>query len=171
MTRKAGEPKLDWRYLNRRLAGRQPPLFFAKRGHRGAGLIVAVGDNSGSIGDKQANVFGSEMSGIVKDLNPMQFIVLWCDAAITRTDIVDDPQDLHGLFADWKKTGVGGGGGTDFRPVFEWIEKEGSTPDMLVYFTDGQGTFPSQAPDYPVIWASIYDTKYPFGEVVNVEIK
>lgn len=172
MRRKAGAPRLDWRYHNRRLASRAPdPLYFAKKGHLGAGLIVVGADNSGSITPHVANVFGSEMLGIVKDLNPQQLIVMWCDAAITRVDIVDDPQDLNALFADWKTTGVGGGGGTSFVPVFQKIEEMGLQPDMLVYLTDMAGRFPSKEPPFPVIWGSTSkNDKAPFGEVVHVEI-
>lgn len=172
MTRKAATPRLDWRYNNRRLISRQPdPLYYAAVGHRGAGTIVVGADNSGSITAKIANIFGSEMVGIVRDLNPAQLIVMWCDAGITRVDIIDDPQDLTSLFADWKTTGIGGGGGTSFRPVFERIREMELQPDMLVYMTDGCGSFPSEEPPYPVVWgATIPTVKYPFGEVVHVEI-
>jgi hypothetical protein len=31
------------------------------------------------------------------------------------------------------------------------------------------GTFPSAAPNYPVIWGDIYgQVKYPFGDVVSI---
>jgi len=171
MQRKAGIPRLDWRYQNRRLAGREPPMFYAKKGHKGAGTIVVGGDNSGSIGQAQIDRFASEMTGIVADLNPERLVIIWCDAAVSRVDILDEPEDLVPLFADWKKAGVGGGGGTDFCPVFAKIEEMGLEPDMLVYFTDGEGSFPSVVPDYPVIWASIKETsRYPFGEVVDVKV-
>lgn len=171
MTRKAGTPKLDWRYRNRRLAGREPPQYFAKVGHKGAGTIVLGADNSGSIGNKEINVFAGEMSGIVAALNPERLIIYWCDAAITRTYVLDEPTDLVPLFAEWKSKGVGGGGGTDFNPVFEAVDKLNEPIDMLVYFTDGIGSFPAREPHYPVIWASIHKpSKYPFGEVVDVEI-
>jgi predicted metal-dependent peptidase len=171
MQRKAGQPRLDWRRHNRRLASREDPMYFATKGHIGAGIIVAIGDNSGSITAKVANVFGSEMLGIVKDLNPVKLIVIWCDAAITRIDEVDEPQDLDGLFADWRTAGIGGGGGTDFRPPFEKIKEMGIVPDMVVYLTDMEGRFPTEEPPYPVIWGSIKSNKKaPFGEIVHVEI-
>ena len=47
---------------------------------------------------------------------------------------------------------VEGGGGTDFRPVFDWVEHENRSPNMLVYFTDAEGDFPKLPPNYPVIW-------------------
>ena len=46
-----------------------------------------------------------------------------------------------------------GFGGTDFRPVFELVDelvrnKEFENLKGLLYFTDGQGTFPIKKPEY-----------------------
>ena len=46
-----------------------------------------------------------------------------------------------------------GFGGTDFRPVFDHVEKLRKSREFanlrgLIYFTDGLGTFPAQKPDY-----------------------
>ena len=46
-----------------------------------------------------------------------------------------------------------GEGGTDFRPVFAYVEElinEGEFEDLrgLIYFTDGFGTYPKQMPAY-----------------------
>jgi predicted metal-dependent peptidase len=174
MTRKAGEPKLDWRYRNRRLAGREPdPLYFAKVGHKGAGLIVIGYDTSGSCVSPQVQQrFFGEAGGIAKDLNPERMVIVWCDATVQRVDDLDSPTDLVDLRNEINKAGgAPGGGGTDFCPVFDYIEKHQLKPDMLVYLTDTYGTFPSNAPGYPVIWCSIGGkTKVPFGELINVEL-
>ena len=47
----------------------------------------------------------------------------------------------------------GGGGGTDFRPAFEYVnqlcaEKKFSNLRGLLYFTDGMGTYPAKRPAY-----------------------
>ena len=47
---------------------------------------------------------------------------------------------------------IQGGGGTDFRPVFEWVCASGAMPDLLLYFTDAQGEFPPVEPAFPVLW-------------------
>jgi predicted metal-dependent peptidase len=53
--------------------------------------------------------------------------------------------------------------------VFKRVNEMGLKPDALLYLTDGQGDFPKTAPDYPVLWGSIYEgSTYPFGEVVPV---
>jgi VWA-like domain (DUF2201) len=49
-----------------------------------------------------------------------------------------------------------GRGGTDFRPVFDWIREKvlpvEGWPDLLAYLTDAQGPFPDNLPAYPVVW-------------------
>ena len=47
---------------------------------------------------------------------------------------------------------IKGGGGTCFKPVFEWIEQQDMEPGLLLYFTDAEGEFPLHQPNYPVIW-------------------
>jgi predicted metal-dependent peptidase len=48
---------------------------------------------------------------------------------------------------------IRGLGGTDFRPVFDYVDrllKEGEFSDLkgLIYFTDGVGIYPSSKPAY-----------------------
>jgi len=57
-----------------------------------------------------------------------------------------------------------GGKGTDFRPVFTYVDsliEEGEISNLrgLIYFTDGMGDYPTSKPDYPV--AFLYcDNRY-----------
>ena len=40
-----------------------------------------------------------------------------------------------------------------FPSVFDWLHNRAAgTPELLVYFTDAQGRFPSREPNFPVIW-------------------
>ena len=61
-----------------------------------------------------------------------------------------------------------GGGGTSFRPVFEWLEVNGIEPQSLVYFTDADGEFPQKEPNFPVIWLVKGKTKVPWGQRVQL---
>lgn len=50
---------------------------------------------------------------------------------------------------------IKGLGGTDFRPVFAYVDgalERGEIANLggLIYFTDGQGTYPARKPDYDV---------------------
>ena len=49
---------------------------------------------------------------------------------------------------------LAGGGGTDFRPAFQYVEQliaEGTFKNLggLLYFTDGYGIYPKKKPSYP----------------------
>jgi predicted metal-dependent peptidase len=63
---------------------------------------------------------------------------------------------------------LAGGGGTDFCPAFEWVNKADQSPDLLVYFTDAQGRFPEIEPDYPVLWLVKGKSPIPFGQRIQL---
>jgi predicted metal-dependent peptidase len=161
--RKVGAGGYDWRKPDRRLIQRD--IYAPQRSGNGCGDVVVAVDTSGSIGQRELDVFFGEMRGILDDVRPNRLFLVWCDAKVHHVDELDQTSDLTGLKPH-------GGGGTDFRPVFEWIDDNNVTPDALVYLTDGMGYFPSDEPRYPVVWGSIYEaSKYPFGDVVNIPLK
>ena len=75
-------------------------------------------------------------------------------------------------FQPWEPVALpreaGGGGGTCFAPVFDWIAAERRRPDLLLYFTDADGEFPRYAPDYPVIWLVKGKSRVPWGERIQL---
>jgi predicted metal-dependent peptidase len=161
--RKVGSGSWNYRKPDRRLITRD--IYAPSRSGFGAECVVVGADTSGSIGQKELDMFFAEMAGILEDVRPKHLLIMWCDAHVHRVDECEEPQDLMVL----RSKKAPGGGGTDFRPVFDEIAKRGLTPDALVYLTDGMGTFPPTAPSYPVIWGNIYPaSKYPFGDVVDV---
>ena len=159
-----GAGAYDWRKLDRRLVTRR----IGAPGMTGFGakLVIIAYDTSGSIFVDPLAIdrFRGETCGIMEDVGPELCIVAECDAKMQKTTELTDPSDLRLIPV------VKGGGGTDFRPVFKWIEDEGLEPDVLLYLTDGDGTFPSHAPEYPVIWGDISKSpqKYKWGHVVDV---
>jgi predicted metal-dependent peptidase len=162
--RKVGSGGYNWRKPDRRLIQRD--IYAPERAGNGCGDIVVAIDTSGSIGQRELDVFFAEMRGILDDVRPKLIHVVWCDAQVHKVDEVEDSQDISALKP------VGGGGGTDFRPVFDWIDTNDIRPECLVYLTDGYGSFPQSAPTYPLVWGCISGkVKYPFGEVVRVPIK
>lgn len=162
--RKVGGGGYNWRKPDRRLIQRD--IYAPERAGNGCGMIVVAIDTSGSINQKILDVFFGEMRGIIDDVRPQLIHVVWCDAMVHKVDTVENAMDIDGLKP-------AGGGGTRFEPVFEWIAEQSLAPDALVYLTDGLGSFPKDAPAYPVVWGALkgYNVKYPFGEVVEIEIK
>lgn len=167
LSRKLGGGGYNWRAPDRRLITRN--IIAPARSGFGCGDIVIGGDTSGSVTDAIVKVFFGEMGGMFSDIRPKRMFIMWCDAHVHRVDELHGPEDLYEV----RKAGAPGGGGTSFIPVFEKIKQMGIEPDALIYLTDGDGSFPKQAPLYPVLWGDISHEpkKYPFGEVVDLPLK
>ncbi len=164
VTGKIGARGETWKRPNRRRLALNPIMILpGKRGY-GAELVVVGIDTSGSVDDKQLAVYLNEVGGILNDVKPRRIVVIGCDAEVSQVDELTTLDDFEGL----KEKGVSGGGGTDFRPVFEHISENNLRPDAMIYCTDMQGRFPEDEPAYPVIWAATTDEPAPWGEVVRI---
>ncbi|MEW5838384.1 MAG: VWA-like domain-containing protein [Pseudomonadota bacterium] len=128
-------------------------------------LLVAV-DTSASIKEAQLQQFWAEIQSLAGQIN-MQLVLL---AADTRLASGAPWVFAPGEVPIWPAPH--GQGGTDFRPVFHWLEHSEMTLDALVYFTDGKGDYPPVPPALPVLWALAGeggDVRMPqFGEVVRL---
>lgn len=162
--RMPGSGGYDFKRPDRRLIVRD--IFAPSRSGHGAGTIITVVDNSGSVVEKR-DEFLAEIVSIMEDVRPRELKIIFCDAEINGVETVYDLNELVELGRTYQMKDCGGG--TDFRPPFKYIHDEGINPDAVIYLTDGLGDFPRTQPDYPVIWASIYKEAYPWGEVVMVK--
>ncbi len=161
--KRLGSDKRSWKRLDRRLIvrGIGAP---GKVGY-GCDLVVVAVDTSGSITPATVDMFMAETASILEDVRPKEVKIVWCDARVQRVDEACDTGDLEAI----RVKGAPGGGGTDFRPVFDLIDDEGWSPDAVLYLTDGIGRFPDEEPDYPVVWGNTYPAStYPWGQVVNI---
>lgn len=76
--------------------------------------------------------------------------IIQCDAVIQEDVTIQSQKDLEDYIAHLTLKGFGG---TDFRPVFRYIERmiergEIRRLEGLLYFTDGYGVFPAKPPKY-----------------------
>lgn len=117
-------------------------------------LCVAV-DSSGSIDEYLLSAFMEEFKGIMTNFPAVRIELLICDARIHAHYTFQGGEKL-----DFK---IKGGGGTDYRPVFDYIDAHLPMNTMLLYFTDGDGWFPRFPPSYEVLWALSRPAKVPFG--------
>jgi predicted metal-dependent peptidase len=128
-----------------------------------AGELVVALDISGSVGDEDLAQFVAELNAI-KGALPVRVSLLACDAALAP--------DAPWCFDPWQTIELPrkfqGGGGTDFWPVFAWVEEQGLRPDALIYFTDADGQFPAAEPDYPVLWLIKGNKPVPWGRRVRL---
>jgi len=153
MTEKSNDD-FSWKRGNRRFLSQG--LYLPSRQSEGSGEMVVCIDTSGSIGEKELNEFGGEIRSIVKDVRPSKTYVIYCDAEVNHVDefAPDDELEFH----------PHGGGGTDFRPPFKWLEGKGIEPKALVYLTDGYGNFGNEA-GFPTMWAiNNHEVTPPWGE-------
>ncbi len=128
--------------------------------------VVAL-DTSGSTSN-DLPVFFAELVSLMRSFGKFDLEVIQCDDTIQ--DVEHYTQDR--LPPPDKKWKVKGGGGTDFRPVFEYVKTHSrANPDLMVFFTDGYGSAPDRAPAYPVMWILTNDgkTPVPWGRVAHLE--
>ena len=120
-------------------------------------LVIAV-DSSGSVDEPLLNEFMSEVNFLMSLVPNYEIELLVCD----------DTVHTHKTFYSGEQLDVTlkGGGGTDFRPVFEFVQKNFDDVKLLLYFTDMEGIFPKEAPNYTVKWVSTKESEAPFGEVL-----
>lgn len=125
-------------------------------------LVVAL-DTSGSIQDQEMAQFLAEINAL-KGQMQARVRLLACDSAIAP--------EAPWIYEAWEEfelpARITGGGGTSFRPVFEWVDAQGLHPDLLVYFTDAEGAFPEREPAYPVIWLVKGKAKTPWGQRIQL---
>jgi len=169
---------VDWRELLRRAWSETIPSDYSwmppNRRHiwagrylpgvrcEGAGEIAIAVDCSGSVNARQLGLFESEIRSILEGQRPRRVHVLYFDTEVHKAEVYEAGQPIA-------LTPVGGGG-TDFAPCFRWLSKRGIVPQALVFLTDLCGAFPSEAPAYPVLWASTEARQAPFGQVIPMEV-
>jgi len=123
-------------------------------------IVVAV-DSSGSVDEKLLNEFLSELNFLMLSVANFEIDMLVCD------DKIRSHKTFFG--GDILEADIKGGGGTDFRPVFEFIDKELLDVQLLLYFTDLDGIFPSEEPNYEVKWVAPKEGYFPFGSIIVLE--
>lgn len=126
------------------------------------GTLYVGCDTSISITDLILNKFGGHLNAIFDQAKPQKIVVVYVDTKVNRVDEFEQ--------GDIVELTPCGGGGTDFRPFFEYIAEQDDDPVCAIYLTDTEGSFPKDVPDYPVLWASIKENAVvPFGEMVYID--
>ena len=125
------------------------PVEFAEE-KRIRDFVIAI-DTSASTKDGLVRRFIERTYSILADetsfFSRMNVLIVQCDAAITDVARITCLRDLE------ENPTIKGLGGTDFRPVFAYVDEalaSGELNDLggLIYFTDGQGTYPARRPAY-----------------------
>jgi len=123
-------------------------------------IVIAV-DTSGSVDESLLSLFLGEIESIMQSYGNYEIDLITADAKVQSHQTY-----LPGERLEYR---VSGGGGTDFRPTFAYIDREINYPTLLLYFTDGMGTFPQDEPSFDVMWVMPEEKEVPFGEVLLIE--
>ncbi|MDE6906352.1 MAG: metallopeptidase [Lachnospiraceae bacterium] len=132
--------------------------------------IVIVVDTSYSTRGELVEGFLRETFQILSQRNSFfsrcRIRVLQCDERVQRDTLIKSQGDLERMLSDFS---IYGGGSTDFRPAFSYVEelrRQGEIGNLggLLYFTDGKGTYPEKKTDYKTAFLFLDDyeeTKVP----------
>ncbi|WP_314731335.1 DUF2201 family putative metallopeptidase [Oribacterium parvum] len=131
-------------------------------------LVIAI-DTSYSTKGEMVKRFLEEALAILADkeafFTKCRVHIIECDDRIRKDLLVEDAEEMERYRERFE---VSGGYGTDFRPVFYYIEdlqKKGELKELkaLLYFTDGRGRYPKYAPSYTAAFI------FPRGEDIDDE--
>ena len=181
--RDAHRSRLDWRVLlrqylvsaarddyrwsvpNRRFI--DAGLYLPSMHCEGIDTLAVLIDTSDSLDTATLATFWTELRAVAEALRPHTLAVVQVDTEVQEATVYrfgDLPEELV----------VKGRGGTDFRPGFAWLDREGITPECCLYLTDMEcDRYPEAPPPYPVLWcnwgpAPPEHLREPWGERIDL---
>lgn len=174
------EPTVNWRDALQRFANRYAKgnyswirpnrrfvwqnLYFPSLHSEELGDIVVAIDTSGSVTDAELSLIPGELTDILTRYPGTKITVIWCDYSIPKDGIQEFTAEDIPL-----KLKPKGGGGTSFRPPFEYVANNGVEPVCFIYITDGCCYEYPDMPHYPVLWIGTEKFDPPWGEFVLMQ--
>ena len=117
-------------------------------------FVIAI-DTSGSVKGEVVQSFIQHTHDILAGqdsfFDRMNLHIIQCDDEVREDVRLTCKEDFDRYLRTMEIKGLGR---TDFRPLFNYVDglidkKELTNMQGLLYFTDGEGTFPAMKPDYP----------------------
>ena len=125
-------------------------------------FVIAI-DTSGSVMGEEVQMFLQKTYNILMQedsyFSRVNIHIIQCDAEIQEDVVIHNRDEFEAYL---KTMTIRGLGGTDFRPVFRYVdqlieEKRFRNLKGLIYFTDGYGTFPEHKPKYITAFLFVKD--------------
>jgi predicted metal-dependent peptidase len=170
------QPQLPWRmllarhmtttarkdYSDTRPSRREGTAIFPSQHSAQLEVVVAL-DISASVSDDEMAQFLAEINALKGQIRA-RVTLLACDAQLS--------QESPWIYEPWEELKTSheltGGGGTSFKPIFDYVDLEMQPPDLLLYFTDAEGDFPKTVPTYPVLWLVKGSLQVPWGQRIQL---
>lgn len=127
-------------------------------------LVIAI-DTSGSCSKETVQRFLEETYSILSSrenfFKKMKVCILQCDCYVQNAVMIHSEEEWKEYSKNVK---IEGRSGTDFRPVFRYVEKLREKKELrnlkaLIYFTDGDGIYPREKPDYETAFVFVKKTE------------
>ncbi|MDE7132489.1 MAG: hypothetical protein K2O65_11910 [Lachnospiraceae bacterium] len=125
-------------------------------------FVIAL-DTSASCRGKVVQAFLQKTYNIIQEgenfFHKINVHIIQCDSEVRQDTKITKREQFNDFMEKGKLTGFGS---TDFRPVFEYVEKLREEQEFdnlkgLLYFTDGYGIYPEQMPDYDVAFVFLHE--------------
>ena len=138
-------------------------------------FVIAI-DTSGSVIGEEVQMFLQKTFNILMQedsyFSRVNIHIIQCDAQIQEDVVIKSREEFEAYLKSMKILGFGG---TDFRPVFRYVdqlieEKKFRNLKGLIYFTDGYGVFPEVKPSYTTAFVFVKEG-YEIPEVPPWAIK
>ena len=129
--------------------------------------FVIVIDTSYSTNGPLVQKFLEETFQIIQErdsfFHKSQIRIIQCDNQVHSDTIIKEQRDIPKLLHNFELIG---GGGTDFRPAFSYINKllenrEFQNLKGVLYFTDGKGIYPAKRPPYETAFLFLGEEEHP----------
>ena len=129
--------------------------------------FVIVIDTSYSTNGPLVQKFLEETFQIIQErdsfFHKSQIRIIQCDNQVHSDTIIKEQRDIPKLLHNFELIG---GGGTDFRPAFSYINKlleDGEFQNLkgVLYFTDGKGIYPAKRPPYETAFLFLGEEEHP----------
>lgn len=129
-----------------------------KEAHKVREFVIAI-DTSASCRGPIVQAFLQKTYSLLKSsgnfFHKINVHIIQCDNQVQNDTKITSDEEFETFLKYGKLNGFGA---TDFRPVFDYVEKlktQGEFTNLkgLIYFTDGYGIYPEKMPGYDVIFA------------------
>lgn len=135
-----------------------------REGHKLQELVIAI-DTSGSCSRDVVRRFLEETYRILSSrenfFRKMKVYLIQCDCLVQSVAVIHSEEEWKNYS---RSVTIEGRGGTDFTPVFRYVDElrsQGKLRDLkaLLYFTDGDGCYPTVRPDYETAFVFVKRTE------------
>ena len=125
-------------------------------------FVIAI-DTSGSVSGELVQKFIQKTYNVLKNeesfFTKINLHIIQCDTDIQEDKKITSQEEFDEYLGTMKLHGFGG---TDFRPVFAYVDKLMQSKEFtnlrgLIYFTDGYGDFPTRKPPYETAFVFVDD--------------